>query len=532
MAVMAIFFIGVLLRFAFLDFGLPGLYLEDEVFFVSPVITMDRFQTMDPAWYGTPGHTVIYSTYVMFRLVNAISQIGEVAQPLHLRYEEAITMFQVAGRVIPAAAGSLSVLLAYAIGRHWSSRVGVISAVLFATSFYFVEHSHIIRPDITQTFFLLVAMLFVFRAMDRPERLSSYAGIGMFWGLAITTKYPSLFFFVPLLFVLLHFAWNKRISWKHPLTGLIGLIFSLGISGPYIFTHWSAVLESLRFENRTSHSLQGGFGFFGNVKWYVFDSLSWEVGTVIYVLAIGVLGILLIRAWKQQALQREKKWLILGVAAISYVLCLSFLSLHWERWLIPVMAFTFFLSAVGIDFVLSIFRGNKTLSMLFIILIFAGPGMRLARTMYGFANPHTIAQATEWANAHIPAGSIVVAEPYTLDDLESEHVVVFAVPNIGWYPVREYQKREATYFVISGSIYESIQTLANQTGDKDQERAVRLYRQSIQTSTIEYEVFPHPVYTVAELIKDDDFSVWRTTDIKLFRGEYIKIYQFTFPLVQ
>lgn len=527
----AIVLLGFGLRIYAIDYGLPHLYLPDEEFFISPSLRIAD-GALNPLWYATPAHTIIYSHGIVFRVINFGINIAQgTSLAASQNYELFTGLFQVTGRLFAVAAGTLHVLLAYLIGRAFSQRAGLIASFLTATSFYLVYHSHIIRPDIPLTLFLLGVIYGWVRISQEPQRRIWYTVLGISLGLAVNTKYPGLFI-VPALFATIALLWHiKRFVFKHWLwTAGISVLTSF-LTGPLLFLRFNRVLQGVRHEGRSEHGGHDGLSFWEHIEWYFTVVLDWQVGSFLLLFVAAVVIGLVLRIWKElRAPQlQDVQLLSIVLAIVSFVVLTSVLSLHWARWIIPVIPMIFIIAGVGLDrlFVqLRTFFGQRRQRYLVVIgiisvFLLAAPGLRLARMIYGLSQPYTLDFAQEWVESNIAPGANFAIEPFSPhlnDDYESERF-----PNLSIYKLYEYRNRGFSHLILSEGVYGVI--MDPETRSAHFLPAQDSYRILEERATLLEHTKAHPEYTQEELLYSSDFSVLRTLDIRLLLGPYIKIYE-------
>jgi len=520
-----IFALGLFLRLFHLDFGLPRLYLVDEEFFVQPALRVAD-GTLNPGWFGAPAQPLIYGLGLVFRLVSfAINSWQNTALPVSVNYLENITVFQTIGRVLPALAGGLIIVFVYLIGRYWNKRTGYISAILVATSFYLTEHSHVIRPDIIQTLFLIMTLYFCLRIMDDHQRRGWYFGAGISFGLALTMKYPSLFFIIPLLIAILFLIWSNQFKIKKWLIFVVSSMLAAFVSAPFLFIKFRTAFEHLQKENAAIHGIASG-NFIDNLWFYVSDVFSWGVGTFIYLLAIMAMVYLFVKMFQRNLDSGHKKMMVIVIAALSYLLFISLLNLHWARWVIPVITLLFILSGMAIDFILSLAK-NKLVFVLLIIIFMAAPLLRLTRTLYGLSHQYTAEQARTWILKNIPPQSAIVVEPYA-PELPKTKYKILKKPNLGYHFDDYYKNLGYSYFIINENVFGVIEQDFKEKGTSSPfwEKGYTRYQRLFAVSDLIYEIQPHQIYTRDELIYNNDIAALKSLRIDLLMGPYLRLYKF------
>ena len=110
--------------------------------------------------------------------------------------------FFLAARVLSAAAGVVTVLLVYLLGRRlFDETTGLASAVFLAVAFLHVRDSHFGVTDVSMTMLLTLAMVLLIAAYDRAGEVSGDAGrfaaAGLVAGFAASTKYNAVLLLAP-----------------------------------------------------------------------------------------------------------------------------------------------------------------------------------------------------------------------------------------------------------------------------------------------------------------------------------------------
>lgn len=520
-----ILLVGAALRFFSLSYGLPRLYLEDEEFFVQPALRVAEGNA-NPEWFGAPAQPLIYVLSATFRVVNVgVNLAHKTHTTVTQNYRDDSTPFQTAGRVWPALAGTALIWAVYALASFWNRRAGLFAALVAATSFYFVDQSHIIRPDILQTLFLLLTLLGLFRILERPMNRRWYLLTGLAFGLAIGMKYPALFFLFPLAFAAFLMFRTTKFILRRWLEAAGTTLLTLFLTGPFLFLNPRQVGHDLAWESRAEHGLHGELNTLQNLWWYVTHGIDWQLGTLLSLVGIGALMTLIVRAWRtrKNLSPQLQRFAVVAVALLTYFICIIFLKLHWARWVIPVSALLCIFSGIGVAWLQERLHGRRLLATMFLILIFLAPLIRLGRTLYGYGHPYTIEQMRSWVLGNI-APTTIVEEPYDPD--LSPPFAALHVGNITWNTVAQYRAKGATHFIVNGKVAGVILREAGMKDAKENySNAARHYEKLFATSTLAHEVLPHPRYTAEQLLTSSDLSVLRTLSIALFQGPFVKIYR-------
>jgi hypothetical protein len=518
--------VAFVLRLFHIDYGLPGLYLEDEAFFVQPALHVAD-GSLSPDWFGAPAQPQIYVMAGLFRGVNwVINHQQDTHQPASINYQTHVTPFQIAGRLIGVVAGTAVVWMGWLIGRFWSRRAGWWAAALLATNWFLVFHSHIIRPDIIQALCLLVALYSLLQLRRPPLQWRWIVLLGIAFGLAVDTKFPSLFFLPTIVLVCGLQLWQRRTMVRHWIVaGAMSVVTSF-LAGPFLYLHFHQMLSDLHKENRNWHAGHDGYNWLQNLWWYVSHVLQFEAGSVVYTFVIITTGVLLVRWFRRQSSERERALLIVSFAAWSYLLCIASLQLHWERWTIPTLTLLLIIAGVGIDLLSEKISSRWIVGVLLIVALLA-PTVRLARVLHGFAHPYTEVLAQDWMTTHLSATDRIVAEPLRMK-LPADWSVQ-TLPNLAYHDLAWYRKHDITHVVVSdtvfGRIFADLPTTSPEYIPHTQ-IAQPIYRQLLNQSQLVFEQQPHDTWSADELLNSNDLSVLRTWRIDLLIGPAVRVYQF------
>jgi hypothetical protein len=106
--------------------------------------------------------------------------------------------FHLVARALTVLLGTLTVLAVYRLARAAAGPdTGLVAAFFLSLTYLHARDSHFATTDVPLTFFLTMAVLFVWRAYARG-RAADYAWAGALAGLAMSTKYLGLLVAFPL----------------------------------------------------------------------------------------------------------------------------------------------------------------------------------------------------------------------------------------------------------------------------------------------------------------------------------------------
>lgn len=330
--------VGAVLRVAGVAWGLPQTLHPDEGVIVNTAIDMAKRHSFEPWDFHRPDHVEIklsYLAYVVYARLFAGDSVGAA-------FDENAGAFYVISRLITAAFGVASIVLAYYIGKRFARPVGAIAAVLFALFPVLVQHAHYATPDVPFTAVLMVTMLACMHYLEKPgypALLIACASIST----AIAIKYPGALATVMIAIVVIFCAVRDR-QWlrivKHGALAMLAVVVFLFVISPSLFTNASAVVAAIKAEQNASHQGAEGYGFFGNAQFYV---TFFHVSAGLVISACVILGI--VAAIRLRLVQSIP--ITLG---FMFFIVLSALEFRWSRWGLPMFASALLFAAIGAYF--------------------------------------------------------------------------------------------------------------------------------------------------------------------------------------
>jgi 4-amino-4-deoxy-L-arabinose transferase-like glycosyltransferase len=342
----AIFAFSLAVRAIGIKHGFPLLTHPDEGFSFQPVLHMTTYRTLNTGYFNRPDQIMSMVNLVYLNVLSYLKFGENVAQAFPKHY----LSFYAYARFLIAILGSFIPVVAYKIGKEFKPVFGIYAALVFAAFPSYVLHSLFITPDIPITLFTLIVMYFSVRYLKEGKNKFLYFAI-LFAAINTAEKFPGV---ISLSIVLGAVLINSLRQDKRPLTAqlwpifkkflLVFLLFivALLIVAPFLFIEYRAVIDALVFESRSSHLGADNLGWLGNLWFYVTAFSSWM--NILAFVFIGF-GLYAMIKWRKASS-------LLLLYGILYWIILSALSLHWERWALPMYITPLFLIAVGINFLL------------------------------------------------------------------------------------------------------------------------------------------------------------------------------------
>jgi 4-amino-4-deoxy-L-arabinose transferase-like glycosyltransferase len=337
--------LGLGLRLCGLAWGLPdarhplATYHPDELINLNAALTADipHFQ-LDIGFYN-------YGAFY-FYLVNLAHTYGRVFGAIPsstagaTEFAERAALF-LAGRLVTALLGTLTILAIYFLGRRlFGRKVGLLGALLYAVTPLAVLHSHFLTVDVPSTFFVVMALLWAVRLLER-QTWADYVLAGVWVGLASATKYTTaLVLIAPLLAHRYNLPPNAcrkhRMAHLFVLLVAVGFTFIIACPGPLlnwdVFWNGTYPGSGLRYEllehSRTGHGdlfLSTGFG-----GWYhLVVSLRFGMGSLLLLVALMGVGY----ACKKRTAGDK---ILFAFLLLTY-LSATFSAVRFARYMIPIL---------------------------------------------------------------------------------------------------------------------------------------------------------------------------------------------------
>jgi hypothetical protein len=223
---------GGALRFYGIDFGLPDNFHPDEVPKVNAIMRMVDQNTWNPQYFLHPS-LLLYCTYFMNCLLQYIGVDGTFRETAFL-----------AGRVVSAIAGTLSIAMTYAIGRRLFTRgAGLSAAMLLAVLPLHVTCSRYLKEDALLTCVVLSCVLTTLIAVQTNRRWVLLVA-GLLAGVTAGTKYSGILMAI----VPGSAPWLASRSWKPDVRWVPWSLMAMAIAPlGFVATTPFSVLDSTKF---------------------------------------------------------------------------------------------------------------------------------------------------------------------------------------------------------------------------------------------------------------------------------------------
>lgn len=443
--------------------NLPFMPEPDEKAFVTPAVRIAASGDLNPGWFGHPGSTVIYPLAAVYHIWDWLARGGRLLRSdpeLQARFDFAPGEFYFIGRLLTISYAIASLPLIYLLGMQiFDWRVGLSAAWFSTLTPLAVDYDKTVRSDSAAVFFGVLALWLCLRVYDRPSTKKQVAA-GVAIGLAIATRY-FMFALIPVLLAVdgLIF-WRKRTQreirgsvWIGMVAGLLAIAVAFVATTPYLLLSFSNAANDLQIEARdTAIGTEGSH--IANFLWYVTTGIPMSVPWPQLALAIVGIGLAI---WKRTV----PRLLLLGMVAL-FLVEISLLVQHVERWVIPILPLFSVLAAYALSVVIDHSSTRLQLSpkarhaffAVGLALVSAWSIYQLVRLDIRHSRPSTPILARDWIIENLPAGSRIALDRFTAPLTGTD----FVVSGHRWLArhrtLDDYYREGYRYIVASSAMYD------------------------------------------------------------------------------
>lgn len=394
--------IAALIRGVGICYGVPFTFGNiDEYVPVANAINFLQMKSLQPVHFNYPALyfyslSVLYAIwYIMGWIMGVFSSSVDFAtlfitQPGY---------FHLAGRILTALLGTMTVLLVYKIGKKLSGTdAGIFASILLTFGSLHTELSHWALPDVPMTFLFTLAFLWMLNIKENGS-LREYITAGVIAGAAVATKYNAAMIVLPFLVVHAWRIYKNKESWNS--VKMLAAFCAMGgtflILNPYWLLEFSRAFDALRFES--THMNVGHIGQEGTKFSWPFVQL-FEHERLIGLLYLAALLFLL--TWKNRVVAAMIGAPVL--VSILYIGSWSKASLHYLVFIFPLLAV---LAGVWLNSIVrtTFFSGRQWLVMVTILVLVAPQVEMIVRSDCSMLMKDTREEAKNWIEANIPQGA-------------------------------------------------------------------------------------------------------------------------------
>lgn len=334
-----IFALALILRVVGAGWGMPhnNLHPDEGIIFEQAFqCALNRsFEVHD---YYRPNHVSIKLNTLLYIGIQELYFAPQGQEDFILNYNEDFALFTTASRVLTALFGVGAVVLAYLIGLSWGRWQALFAALLFAIFPSFLEHSHYITPDIPLLFFLMGVLWAALRYQRKPS-VSMLFWMSFFTALATCEKYPGAYgcAVIAVAVCAAHIRKPIMILRDGCLAILFFLLGILAVS-PVLLIDLRTVLEVMAGQNKQYHLGADGLGFGETLLFYA-KTTGEHLGLLLTLSSI--YGMM-------RSFRKNRKPTIILFSFLAYIVPISTLSIHWERYALPIYAAGLLFGAIGV----------------------------------------------------------------------------------------------------------------------------------------------------------------------------------------
>jgi hypothetical protein len=423
-------------RLAGIGWGLPQVY--EEATPLRKAWAMWGFEAgrgfdPNPHFFKYPSFAIDLQV-ISLALVKAwLALMGQARSGLELQavYFMDPTPFYLAGRVVTAVLGALTVWPAYGIAKRAGGLgAALLAGLLVALSVPLIAKSQVIEVDVPLALFVTLAVALAVRLADpasaRPLRTAIVTGVAA--GLAASTKYPGAIALVPALVA----AWLRgRADRTFGLRGTIRAAACIGVSmlAAFFLTSPYVVLDHATFSSQLAeerqHMVLGHFGSAEGATW-LYYARAW------FTTLLGpVVGVFALAGLTWFGVLRRAPWaLIVSSCVVPFMVILCSWTMRADRYILAILPLALVAAAVTLYAVaaLGLARrssraGKRRLGAGLSPRVSWALGIGLAALLLVFDLPRWAAHARQlgpdsrtlalrWVEANVPAGSLLAVESY------------------------------------------------------------------------------------------------------------------------
>lgn len=338
-----IFVIAIVLRMLGIGWGMPDYNLHpDEGLIYGQAYQCTLNHTFEVRDYYRPNHVSIKLNTLLYTGLQELYFEPQGETDFALNYSTHLNWFITMSRVLVVLFSLGTIVFAYLIARIWGKNQALLVSFLFAVFPSFIEHSHYITPDIPLLFFLMGVLWAALCYLKKPS-VNWLFWMSLFTGLAICEKYPGAYgcAVIAATVIVAHLKKPIRIL-RDGLLAIFFLIVGIMAISPVLIIDYRTVLEVMAGQNKQYHLGADGLNFGQTLVFYA-KTAATHLGLVLT--ACSIYG--LVRSFRKKL----QPTIILTVFLL-YIVPISGLSVHWERYTLPIYAVGLLFGTFGIFYIL------------------------------------------------------------------------------------------------------------------------------------------------------------------------------------
>lgn len=413
------------------QYGLPAVYNPDEVAIMARALSFAK-GTLNP-------HNFLYPTlyfYVLFGWVGSYLGIvwlaGGVSTVAELQalYFTNPTKIYTAGRLLGVVCGAAAVLAVYHLGqRLFDRRVGIAASIFLAVAPLAVRDAHYVKHDVPATLAVILALIAIVRIWPltpgagrlRNDVVVAAAACGV----AFSTHYYCIFLVLPLLWAIIQ-RWRAdgwHVVFRQAVTAaIISAVVFFALS-PFLLVEPLVAWQDITANRQIVVDRAVESGAFAPARRYARMLWTDSMGRAVITLAL-VGG-----AWMFAA--SCARAILLGLFPLAF---LAFIvnTAPASRYLNPVLPFLAIFAAWAITGLADRLRAPRTAFWVVVAALAVSPLTASIRSDAFFRTDDTRTLAQRYIDSHVPAGTTILIQPYSVPLVPSKESLIEALTrNLG-----------------------------------------------------------------------------------------------------
>lgn len=402
------------LRLYGLRFGLPAVYNPDEVAIMSRALAfakgdLNPHNFLYPSFYFYVLFAWEGMTAVLAVATRAVDSLGAFQREFFLDP----TRVFVAGRLLTALLGTATVIATGFLGaRIRPAFVAPIAAVLLAIAPLHVLNSHYVKHDVPATLLIVLAYLACDRLWVRPpgrepraRSLWPLLAAAAITGAAFSTHYYTIFLAIPLAWSAARSAGSRPDALKRVAIAAGASAFVFFLLSPFLLVDLETALRDIRANREiVVDRAAGELGYAAGLARYAQMLLLDTVGLPAAVLALVGVGVGARRD------PRRTLWLLAFPLPFALFIASTYPA---TRYLVPLAPFMTLFAAIALA---ELWRQTRFGNIGYILLIAAFVAATAESVRLGnfIRQTDTRTLAREFVEAHVPAGTTILSQPYSV----------------------------------------------------------------------------------------------------------------------
>ena len=447
--------IGLFLRLRGIDFQLPYLYYPDEAPWIKLILRMlntgdfNPYYAIHPSLYYYINLCVAWIFGVYHVLIGEITSFRDLPVPEVLSMGVGYTSMPgliLSFRAASALTGTLTILIVFAL-THYATKCRVLStfaAFLLALSPTHLKSCWYLNGDVYVIFFVTLVLFAALKALRNGKPIN-YMIAGLCSGLAASAKYNGgLSLLLPLCAFVIRLRCSLERSWANARIAVMASFVAFCVTSPFLAANIYELFAGL--SSGISLYYGGKPGTSGSSLAFYADCLFFVEG---YWVLFSILGAVV------GVYRMSPPALLVSVFAILYLSFISSFSIHTDYVLLPVISALIFLAAFFLSNLRQVMTSTPQRSLLSVVLLLLTlwiPAQNSFAALSFLTKPDGRSLGQNWVNAHVPPGSHIVVESYSVFPDRNKYTVT-GVFRLSEHPPEWYRTHHVNYFVASSCMF-------------------------------------------------------------------------------